>query len=153
MDLTPLRPTASFLSSKARKQERISRSVTRLSAWIAACSLVLADQDSGWTDPQRRFPIYLFALLSYSLHRLFAVLLPAKLAENPDKPTSCHFAAHNWPGRPSAVALRSSQGVSSMMRFVDFALWPASCSGASSGNQNLGLERARKLAFARGAYG
>jgi hypothetical protein len=153
MDLTHLRPTASFLSSKARKQERMSRSVTRLSAWIAACTLVVPDQDSGWTDPPRCFVIYPFAPLSYSLHRLFAILLPAKLAKNPDRPTSSHFAAHNWSGPPSAVAPRSSQGVSSRMVFIDFAPWPTFCWGASSRNQNLGLERARKLAFARGAYG
>jgi hypothetical protein len=152
MDLTRLRPTSSFLSSKARKQECISRSVTRLSAWIVGCTLVLANRDAGWTDPPLRLLFYLFALLSYSLHRLFAVLLPAKLAENPDKPTTCHFAAQNWSGRPSAAAPRSFQGLSSMMMFLDFALWPAFCS-RSWQSKSKPLERAWKLVFVRGIYG
>jgi len=152
MDLTRLRPTASFLSSKARKQECISRSVTRLSAGSVGCTLVLANRNPGWTDPPRRLLFYLFALLSYSLHRLFAVLLPAKFAENPDKPTTWHFAAQNWSGRPSAAAPRSFQGLPSMMMFLDFALWPAFCS-RSWQSKTKPLERAWKLVSVRGTYG
>ncbi len=153
MDLTPLRPTSSVLSSKAHKQECVSRPVTRLSAWIVASTLVLADRDPRSTDPPRRPLIYLFAFLSYSLHRLFVVLLHAKLPENPDKSTSCHFAARNWSGRPSATRPRRSQGLPSMTMLVNFALWPPFCSGTGSRNQNLALERAWKLVFVRGAHG
>jgi len=129
MDLTPLRPTASLLSSKARKQERISRSVTRLSTWIVACTLAATKRGLGWTD-LLRFPlIHLFALLSYSPHRLLVVLLHATLPENPDKANLC-YPARNWSGRPSATCPRSSPGPSSKMVYVDFALWPAICSGS-----------------------
>jgi hypothetical protein len=128
MDLTRLRPTASFLSSKARKQERISRSVTRLSTGIVACTLAATERDLGWTD-LLRFPlIHSFAILSYSLHRLLGVLLHATLPENPDKATGCH-SVRNRSGRPSPPCPRSSQGASSMMVYVDFALWHAFCSG------------------------
>jgi len=129
MDLTRLRPTASFLSSKARKKERISRSVSRLSTWIVACTRAATERDLGWTDLLRSLLIHLFALLSYSLHRLFVVLLHATLPENPDKATGCH-SAQNWSGRPSATCPRSSRDASSMMVYVDFALWPAFCSGS-----------------------
>jgi hypothetical protein len=152
MDLTRLRPTASFLSSKAHKQERISRSVTRLSTWIVACTLVATKRDLESTDLLRFRLIHLFALLSYSLHRLLVVLLHATLPENPDKATRCH-SARNWSGRPSATCPRSSQGASSMMVYVDFALWPAFCSGSWQWKSNLCLEHAWKLGFARGAYG
>jgi hypothetical protein len=129
MDLTPLRPTISFLSSKARKQERISRSVTRLSTWIVACTLAATERALGWTA-LLRFPlIHLFALLTYSPYRLLVVLLHATLPENPDKATGCH-SARNWSGRPSATCPRSSQGPSSEMVHADFALWPAFCSGS-----------------------
>jgi len=149
MDLTRLRPNASFLSSKVRKQGRISRSVTRLSTWIVAYTLAATERDLGWTD-LLRFPlIHLFALLSYSLHRLFVVLLHATLPENPDKATGCH-SARNRSGRPSATCPRSSQGRSSMMVYVDFALWPAFCSCSWQWKSKPGPGARLEIGFCKG---
>jgi hypothetical protein len=153
MDLTPLRPSVRFLSGKARKQECISRSRARLSTWVAACKVVLADQDPGRVTAPRRLLTYVFSLLSCRLHRLFAVLLPAKLAENPDKPTSCHLAEHNWSGQPSAILPRSSRELSSIRMFVDFALWPAFCSPSWQSKSTPWIWREPGIAFVRGTYG
>ena len=149
MDLTRLRPTASFLSSKARKPERISRSVTRSSTWIVACTLAATERDLGRTDPLRLPLIHFFALLSYSLHRLLVVLLHATLPENPDKATGCH-SAWNWSGRPSATCPRSSQGPSSMMVYADFALWPAFCSGSWQWKSKPGPGARLEIGFCKG---
>jgi len=151
MDLTRLRPSASFLSSKARKQERISRSVTRLSTWIGACTLAATERGLGWTGLLRLPLIQLFALLSYSRHTMFVVLLHATLPENPNKATGC-YTAPELSGRPSATCPRSSQGPSSRMLYLDFALWPAFCS-RSWQSKTKPLERAWKLVSVRGTYG
>jgi len=149
MDLTRLRPTASFLSSKARKQERISRSVTRLSIRIAACTLAATKRDLGWTD-FLRFPlIHLLALLSYCLHRLLVGLLHATLPENPDKATGCH-SARNWSGRPSATCPRSFQGSYLKMLYVDFALWPAFCPGSRQWKSRPGPGARLEIGFCKG---
>ena len=122
MDLTPLRPSFRFLSGKARKQGCISRSGIRLSTWIAACKLGLAERLAA----PRRLLTYPFAPLSYSMHRLLA-LVPTELAENPARPVSRHVAEDSWVGQRSAIPPRSCRDLSSMM-FVDFGLWPAFCS-------------------------
>src|SRR5260370_5633967 len=151
MDLTPLRPSASCLSSTVHTQRSISRSRTRLTGWIVECTFVLADEDPRWIDLPHRLPIYPFACSSYSLRRLFVVLLRAKLLENLDKSLSCHFVALNCSGRHSATRPLSCQSLMTM--FVDFALWPAFCSRSWQSNQSLRLERAGKLVFVRGTHG
>jgi hypothetical protein len=123
MDLTPFRPSARFLSVKARKQGYISRSGTRLSTRVVACKLGLAERSAA----PRHLVTYPFAPLSCSLHRLFA-LLPVELAENSDKPARRHVVVGNWFGQRSAITAPSSRDLPSIIRFVDFALWPASCS-------------------------
>ncbi len=149
MDLTPLRPTASFLSSKVCIHRWISRSGTRLSAWIVACTFVLADGDPGWTAPPRFPLIQIVAFLRYSPHNLFLVLLHVKLPVNLDKLLVCYFAA-NWSGRPSATHPRTCQGLSSMMMFVDFALWPAFCSENWQSQSKLGLGARLELGVRKG---
>jgi len=118
MDLTPLRPSARFLSVKV-------------------CKLGLAERSAA----PRRLLIYSFAPLSRVLHRLFA-LLPAELAENPDRPTSRHVVVGNWFGQSSAITPRSSRDLSSIMMFADFALWPAFCSSSSQSKWTSWLWRA-----------
>lgn len=119
MDLTPLRPSVTFLSGKARKQGCISRSGIRPS--IAACKLGLAERLAA----PPRFLAYPFAFLGCTLHRLFA-LVPTELAENTDRPVSGHFAEDNRLGQRSEIPPRNCRELSSML--VNLALWRAFCS-------------------------
>jgi hypothetical protein len=148
MDLTPLRPSVRFVCGKARKQGCISRSKTRLSSWIAACKLGLAERSAA----PRRLLTCPFAPLSCSLHRLFA-LLPAELAEDPDRPASRHIAEDNWFGQRSAIPTRSFRDLSSIMMFVDFALWPAFCSSSWQSEWTPWVWRATGIACVRGTNG
>jgi len=152
MDLTPLRPTASFLSSKARQQERISRSVTRSSTWIGASTLAATERGLGWTDLLRLPLIQWFALLSYNFPRLFVVLLHAILPENPNKAPSC-YSAWILAGRPPLRAHEGPRVRLRRWRTSILLFGPLFARGAGSGNQDLGWERVEKLGFARGAYG
>jgi len=148
MDLTRLRPSARFLSVKARKQGYISRSGTRLSTRVVACKLGLAERSAA----PRRPVTCPFAPLRCSLHRLFA-LLPAELAKNPDKPARRHVVVGNWFGQRSAITARSSRDLPSIMMFVDFALWPASCSSSWQSKWSPRVRRATGIACVRGTNG
>jgi len=127
MDLPPLRPSASGLSSTVRILRSISRFGTRLRIWFVASAFVLANEDPSWTDVPRLL-ICLRDFSSYSLRSPFVVLFRAKLPKNLDKSLSCHFVALNCSGWHSAIRPLSCQSLMTM--FVDFALWPAFCSGS-----------------------
>ena len=149
MDLTRLRPTASFLSSKARKQERISRSVTRLRSRIGACALAAAERDLGWTVLLRLPLTQLFALLSYSFPRLFAVLLHATLPWTPNKATG-GYSAWNLAERLSlfareVVAFSLRRWCTSILLFG-----PPLARGASSRNSRTGLGVRLEIGFCKG---
>lgn len=146
MDLTPLRPSVTFLSGKARKQGCISRSVIRPSTWIAACRLGPAERLAA----PRRLLASPFAPLSCTLHRLFA-LVPTELAENTDRPISGHFAEDNWLGQRSEIPPRNCQELSSI--HVDLALWRAFCSMSGQLKWTPGIWGAAGIACVRETNG
>ena len=149
MDLTPLRPNARFLSSKIRIGRLVSRFKARLSAWIVAGTLVLAEGDPERIASPSHPRIYVFPFLRYTLHNPFVVALHAKPAGNLRTAHSCDFAAQIWSGRPSATHPRTCQSLLSMM-LLDFALWPSFCPGSRQSKAAPVTGAYREIGFRKG---